>query len=383
MDAIYSLHQREYGVEPEVVISSPAKINLMGEHTEHIEGCILTLTINRRLHLAVSKRNDKQILFYSKRLNERKKTTITGLKYKKDDRWANYLKGVVSTLIQSGAQISGFNATIVSDIPPGIGMSSSTALTIAMTIALKKLFNMDISDIQLVELARQAEQRYTEKVGPSVISSPYVIYYSLKNTAMFLDIEKLKPQFIPFDFGSLKIVITNSNVPSMMTNAEIAQFHAEWKKSFEVFLRRRKSSINRLDSMDLSDGTEDIPERIRRCLLHLVEENRRVMDMKDALISRDLVKAGKLMSRAHESARDLMEISCPELDWLGKRALETNGVYGARMIGDGFGGCTITLMDVNYLPEYEKHLEEYEHIFGFKADYFICEAADGVAAFKE
>lgn len=378
MKDIYSLHKREYGTEPEVVVSTPAKINLMGEHTEHVEGYILSLTVNRRLHLAVSRRNDKQIYFFSQNYNERKKSTVTGLKYKKDDRWANYLKGVIATLMQSGSPIGGVNVTVFSEIPQGIGMSSSTSLTMALTLALKKLYDLDLTGIQLVELARQSEQRYADRIGPSVISSPFVVYYSRANTAMFLDIEKLKPEYIPFSFPQVKLVITNSNVPMLLTNAEIAHFHADWKKSFELFRKKKKSSLNRMDTMDLFDLGDEISEQSKRCLQHLVEENRRVMDMKNALHRKDLLKAGKLMSRAHESARDLMEISCPELDWLVKRALETEGVFGSRMIGDGFGGCTITLMDISYLDEYEKRLEEYEHIFGFKADYFVCETDDGI-----
>jgi galactokinase len=120
-----------------------------------------------------------------------------------------------------------------------------------------------------------------------------------------------------------------------------------------------------------------IPEGPRRRCLHVVEENRRVQETEEALRAADLVAAGKLMSRSHESLRDLFEVSCPELDWLVKRAWETDGVYGSRMTGLGFGGCTITLIEERAVNEYLERLEEYERIFGFQATAFLVQPSGG------
>jgi len=126
-----------------------------------------------------------------------------------------------------------------------------------------------------------------------------------------------------------------------------------------------------------------LPESTRKKCLHVVEENERVLEAEQALLKKDLVYFGKLMNRSHESLRDLYEVSCPELDWLVKRAWETEGVYGARMTGAGFGGCTVTLIDEAAIPVYQARIEAYERIFSFKAETFVCEPARGAHIIHE
>ena len=120
-----------------------------------------------------------------------------------------------------------------------------------------------------------------------------------------------------------------------------------------------------------------IPETTRKKCLHVVEENQRVLEAEEALRKKDLVAFGKLMNRSHESLRDLYEVSCPELDWLVKRAWETEGVYGSRLTGAGFGGCTVTLIEEDAIPAYQEHIVQYERIFGFQPELYICKPSAG------
>jgi len=120
-----------------------------------------------------------------------------------------------------------------------------------------------------------------------------------------------------------------------------------------------------------------IPESTRKKCLHVVEENQRVLEAEEALRKKDLVTFGKLMNRSHESLRDLYEVSCPELDWLVKRAWETEGVYGSRLTGAGFGGCTVTLIEEDAIPLYREHIVAYERIFGFRPEIYVSKPSGG------
>jgi galactokinase len=130
---------------------------------------------------------------------------------------------------------------------------------------------------------------------------------------------------------------------------------------------------------DIRESIGILPENLRRRCLHVVEENARAKEAEEILRTRgNMTNFGKLLTRSHESLRDLLEVSCPELDWLVKRSSETEGVYGSRLMGSGYGRCTITVIREDAVPEYEKRLEEYERIFGFKATLFVCESSEGV-----
>jgi galactokinase len=128
---------------------------------------------------------------------------------------------------------------------------------------------------------------------------------------------------------------------------------------------------------DVRDSMGLIPESTRKKCLHVVEENHRVLEAEEALRKKDLVAFGKLMNRSHESLRDLYEVSCPELDWLVKRAWETEGVYGSRLTGAGFGGCTVTLIEEDAVPRYREHILQYERIFGFRPELYLCKPSAG------
>ncbi len=143
--------------------------------------------------------------------------------------------------------------------------------------------------------------------------------------------------------------------------------------------RKPGSSLRDFIKRDLSPSIEGISEDSRRRAMHIIDENQRVLDMKNYLLQSDMMMCGRLLSRSHESLRNQFDVSCPELDWLVKRAQETQGVNGSRLTGKGYGGCTVTLIENNKIKLYEEHLEEYDRIFGFKAEDFRCNPSKGVS----
>jgi galactokinase len=376
MDDLIRSHLEEYGQGPNIIAQAPGRVNLIGEHTDYNEGFVLPMAIDYYVGVAVSRRKDQHLRFFSADLKDRKRTSLSNLRFKKEDRWANYPKGIVSVLLNRGYDIGGLSFTVMGNIPVGVGLSSSAALEVATAYSVQKLLGIEISGPELARLAQEAENSF---VGVQCgIMDQFVSRMAQAGSAMFIDTRNMEYRHIPINLETVKILVTNSSVPRSLVDSEYNQRRTECEKCVSL-LNPRKSgrSLRDYSAADLRDSMGLIPETTRKRCLHVVEENERVREAEVALKKNDIVSFGKLMNRSHESLRDQYEVSCPELDWLVKRAWETEGVYGSRMTGAGFGGCTVTLIEEKAIPKYEARLEAYERIFSFKPETFVCHPADG------
>jgi galactokinase len=376
MNDIVSLHRAEYEETPEIVVQTPARIDLLGEHTEFSEGIILALAVDRSVQVAISVRRDNSLRFYAADFNERKRTTISNLKFKREDRWANYLKGVIFAYMQMGFPLKGLNMTVSGDIPQGIGLASSSAIEVAAAIGLNTVFGYGLTDLQLIEAARQAETRFMgKKIG---LIDHIVQFSSRRGKAELIDSRSLEHQDVDFSIAPYRLVITDSRVPRVLSDAELRQRRNDCKQCLAALSRKRTGTTLRdYSATDLMESMGLLPESVRRRSMHVIQEIGRVTEAADALRRSDLPGFGKIMNHSHESLRDLYEVSCPEVDWLVKRSLELDGILCSRMIGQGFGGCTVTFMKDEAVEDYKKRLEEYERIFGFKPILFTVEPAQG------
>ncbi len=382
MEDLIRSHQQEYGEEPEVIAAAPGRINLIGEHTDYNDGFVLPMAIDFRINVAVSRRKDQHLKFRSLDLQDRKRANISTLRYKKEDRWANYPKGIVSVLLERGHKLSGMNFTVSGNVPQRVGLSSSAALEIATACAVERLYALEIQPAELARMALEAENNF---VGVHCgIMDQFVSRLARENHALFLDTRSLEHRHVPLELKSAQILITNSNVPRSLADSEYNQRRAECQRCVSALGSRKAGAALRDYSVeDLQELMGLIPESTRKKCLHVVEENQRVVEAEAALRRGDLTAFGKLMNRSHESLRDQYEVSCPELDWLVKRAWETEGVYGARMTGAGFGGCTVTLLEGRAIPAYQERIEAYERIFSFRAETFTSRPAGGARVVYE
>ncbi len=376
MDDLIRSHREEYGESPHIIAQAPGRVNLIGEHTDYNEGFVFPMAIDYYIQVAVSRRKDQHLRFYSVDLTDRKRTSLSNLRYKKEDRWANYPKGIVSVLLNRGYDTGGLSFTVQGNVPVGVGLSSSAALEVATAFALQKLLGLNISGPELARLAQEAENNF---VGVQCgIMDQFVSRMARAGHAILIDTRSMEYRHVALELDSVKILITNSNVPRSLVDSEYNQRRAECEKCVSLLSSRKNGrSLRDYTPADLRDSMGLIPETTRKRCLHVVEENERVREAEAALRKKDMVSFGKLMNRSHESLRDQYEVSCPELDWLVKRAWETEGVYGSRMTGAGFGGCTVTLIEEKAIPNYVSRLEAYERIFSFTPETFICEPADG------
>jgi len=376
MDDLIRSHVEEYGQGPNIIAQAPGRVNLIGEHTDYNEGFVLPMAIDYYVRVALSRRKDQYLRFFSADFKDRKRTSLSNLRFKKEDRWANYPKGIVSVLLNRGYDIGGLSFTVTGNIPIGVGLSSSAALEVASAYAVQKLLGVEISGPELARFAQDAENSF---VGVQCgIMDQFVSRMARAGSAMFIDTRSMEYRYIPINLQTVKILITNSSVPRNLADSEYNQRRAECEKCVTLLSAHKSGrSLRDYSAADLRESMGLIPETTRKRCLHVVEENVRVQEAEGALKKNDIVSFGKLMNRSHESLRDQYEVSCPELDWLVKRAWETEGVYGSRMTGAGFGGCTVTLIEEKAIPKYVARLGAYEKIFSFKPEAFVCRPADG------
>jgi galactokinase len=376
MDPVKQSHVEEYGKAPEIIASAPGRVNLMGEHTDYNDGFLFPMAIDFTVRVAISRRKDTHLRFYSVDYKDRKRATVPTLRFRKEDRWANYPKGIIAQFLERGQPLGGMDLTIHGDIPQGAGLSSSAALEVATALAIQDLYGIEIGREDLAKLAQKAENEFVGVKGG--LADQFVSRLAKEGHAMLLDARFLTYHYVPLALKGVKILITNSKVPHGLAESEFARRREECRKCVELLsVRKPGTALRDFSPSDVRDSMGLIPETTRKKCLHVVEENQRVIDAEEALRKKDLVTFGKLMNRSHESLRDLYEVSCPELDWLVKRAWETDGVYGSRLTGAGFGGCTVTLIEEEAIPSYQEHILQYERIFGFRPEVYVCRPSAG------
>jgi galactokinase len=375
------IHRTEYEIESDrlahvVIAEAPGRIHLLGEHGEPGAGLYLSLAIDRRIRVAVSLRKDSSLRFYAADLGERKRTTLVNLKFKREDRWANYIKVAIHVFAELGFPVKGLNFTLAGDIPQQVGLASSSAIEVAALTALKGFFQAGITERELV---RRLSAAHLEFFGKEADIVDYLVIFSArKDQLLFVDEAAQEVKKIKSPFARYRIILVDSRVPRMGVDNELDQRLQDIKTGLEMLSQTREgASFREYATMDLVESMGDLPEEIRRRSMHVVQEIRRVYDAEEALIRADLPSLSRIIFHSHESLRDLYEVSCPEIDWLVKRAQETEGALGSRMTGQGFGGCTYTIIRDRAVEEYKRRLEDYERIFGFRPVIYEVKIATG------
>ncbi|MBN1647216.1 MAG: galactokinase [Spirochaetales bacterium] len=377
MDALYNIHKEEFGSAPQVITAAPGLVNLLGGHTEYNEGYLLQAAVSQTVKVAISARDDNALRFFAADYSERKRTTIPNLKFKREDRWANYIKGICVSFLQYGFPLRGMNISVIADLQAGVGLASSAALETAAAEAIRQLFSLEVSKAQFLQIVSRVENDFIKTYQS--LKGPLGCFLAKEGTAMFIDMRSLSVDHIPLTMDGCSFVITDSSIPVICSREETEHRREKCRTCVELLSKKRPGTALRdYSENDLKQGMGLVPEPIRRLCMHVVSENTRVLEGKKALKKRDYVSFGKIMNRSHESLRDNYEVSCPELDWLIKRACETDGVLGSRMNGPGFCGSTVSLIRDDCLQNYMDQINDYEHIFGFAPKVYPLASSAGV-----
>jgi galactokinase len=276
MDAVKQSHVEEYGKAPEIIASAPGRVNLIGEHTDYNDGFVFPMAIDFTARVAVTRRKDSHLRFFSVDYKDRKRATLPTLRYRKEDRWANYPKGIIAEFVGRGHALGGMDITIHGDIPQGAGLSSSAALEVATALAIQDLFGIEMGREELAKLAQRAENEFVGvKCG---IMDQFISRLAKEGHAMLLDTRFLTYHYVPLALKNVKILITNSKVPHGLVDSEYNHRREECRKCVELLqVKRAGIALRDYSPADVRDSLGLIPEATRKKCLHVVEENQRVL----------------------------------------------------------------------------------------------------------
>ncbi len=368
---------------PAALYRAPGRVNLMGEHTDYNDGFVFPVAINFSCQVAIAPRADRKLVVYSEAYDATVEAELDALPARAARHWRDYPFGVATILERSGYRLSGANLYIFSDVPVGAGLSSSAAIDVSVGYALLEMSGYPIDRTRLAQLCQRVENEY---VGARVgIMDPFVSCHGRAGHALLLDCRSLEFRQTPLP-SSVQLVICNS-----MVKHEIgASAYNTRRTECEEGVRRLSAVLP--DIVALRDVTPAqleqhrtlLPEVIYRRCRHVLTENARVLNVAAALEKGYTQYLSKRMAESHRSMREDYEISCRELDTLVELAAKQPGVYGARMTGGGFGGCTINLVAAEHAEEFRRQMAaEYSAATGLRAEIYICEAAQGAEAVPE
>lgn len=362
------------------IFSAPGRVNIIGEHTDYNGGLVLPVAIDRNILAAGRESADRMLNLASINFPKEVSCSLDNIKYKKEDDWANYPKGVAWAIENEGIKLRGADIIFHGNIPLESGLSSSAAIEIVSMLTLLGLSDKKLHKKKMALLARKAENEF---VGVSCgIMDQFIITFGKKNHALLLDCKSLSYKLIPFVSENTVIIIGNTNVKRGLANSEYNKRVKETSEGLKVL----KEYIGREDIEVLSDVRleefnqykEKLPHPVDKRCEHVLNENKRVRKALNFLKDGDLDNLGKLLISSHNSLKELYEVSSHELDIMVEEALKISGVYGARMTGAGFGGCIIAIADESVKTEFIKKVGKvYEKKTGIKGDFYVCNIENG------
>ncbi|MBX9732797.1 MAG: galactokinase [Chitinophagaceae bacterium] len=333
--------------ESPCIVFAPGRINIIGEHTDYNEGFVLPAAINQGIYIAVNRNTNDTVNLYSIAYDEYYTCSIDEID-KINIHWVNYILGAVVVLREQGYALQGFNAVITSSLLVGAGVSSSAALTSGVLYAMHQIFSLDISRIQMAKMAQQVEHRFA---GVNCgIMDMFTSLMGKENHAIQLDCRDLSHTYIPVDLGSYVFVLMNTNVKHTLASTEYNVRRRECEEGVAL-VTLAFAEVQSLRDVSLDMLSACIPYNsviFKRCS-YVINEIARVSAAADAMVKNNLTLLGTLLFQTHHELSTLYEVSCKELDYLVHTVQGMEGVVGARMMGGGFGGCTLNLIHKDFV----------------------------------
>src|ERR1700683_4149552 len=363
--------QKLYGTEARV-FRAPGRVNLIGEHTDYNEGFVMPVAMDLYTWVAAAARKDSRVQVYSQNVRERAEMNLRVRRH-----WSAYVLGVAASLRMSGAEIGGANLLVEGKVPMGAGLSSSASVEVAAGYALRESSGLSRSAVELAKICQRAENEFAgARCG---IMDQMIACCGRANYALLLDCRTLGFRLLPL-FASAQFVVCNSMVKHDHAAGEYNARRADCETATRI-LAGQMPGVRALRDVSLADlerYAKLLPEVVYRRSRHVISENARVEDARQALERGDPESFGRLMRESHGSLKEDYQVSCTELDLLVEIASEIAGVYGSRMTGGGFGGCTISLVRGGAVEGFQRAVAQgYERATGRKPDIYIGRGADG------
>jgi len=368
-----------YGTEP-LLVRSPGRVNLIGEHTDYNEGFVLPAAVDKAVYFAIGPRPGGRVTLHAADLEQSHEFDLAAPAWT-DKRWPNYLIGVVDQLLKTGKtghRLGGFACVYGGDIPIGSGMSSSAALEAGLAFALNVLFGLGLDPMAVVKLAQKAENEF---VGVRCgIMDMFANIFGRPKSVIRLDCRSLDYRYFPFERDDLRVVLCDTLVKRELALSEYNVRRGQCEAGVRILAKRDpgvRSLRDATPEMLAAHRAEFDPVIYRRCD-YVVRENRRVEEACADLEAGDFAAFGRRMNGSHDGLRDDYEVSSAELDVLVDAARAVPGVLGARMMGAGFGGCTINLVEEKAVGALgESAARAYRGAFGREPKLYISSLRTG------
>lgn len=378
---ITEVFEHRFGVAPAFIVRSPGRINVIGEHTDYNEGFVLPAAIDKYVTVAIGSSHSDNISLFASQFND-------GLEVKLKDikpiagSWTNYVLGVVDQLVKRGHPVSGFNMAIEGNVPVGSGLSSSAAIECAVCYALSELFNLQLEKFDIVKIAQKAEHTF-----PGVqcgIMDQFASVFGKKDSALKLDCRSLEYEEVPLKLEGYKIVLLNSNVSHSLASSEYNTRRKECAAGVEMIAQHVEGVASLRDvTVDMIEKFVTDPLIKQRCRF-VVEENDRVHQAVELMREGNIAGLGKQMYKSHEGLSKDYEVSCKELDWLVDAVRNIPAVAGARMMGGGFGGCTINIVKEDAIDALTKEIAiDYKNKMGRDLTVYVAATSNGTQNISE
>ena len=339
---IESVFEKQFARKASLIVRSPGRVNIIGEHVDYNEGFVLPAAIDKAIYVAISKRSDEQVHLYAADFNEKYEVALADIKPTKT--WATYILGVADQLIKRGCRIDGFNLAIDGDVPLGAGLSSSAAVECATVFALNNLFELGIEKLEMVMITQKAEHTFSGVMCG--VMDMFASMFGKKDHVIKLDCKTLAYEYKPFVLDGYKIVLLNTNVKHSLSSSAYNQRRNQCEQGV-AWIKEYHPAINSLRDVSMAMLDKYVAAKdaviFNRCK-YVVEEIQRLLDSCIDLENGNIAALGKKMFETHDGLSKLYEVSCKEADWLVDAVRNNPDVLGARMMGGGFGGCTINII---------------------------------------
>ncbi len=380
--AAVEVFQGRYGRAPRFAAAAPGRVNLIGEHTDYNDGFVLPMAMERRTLILAAARDDANAVVASTGADSVARFEISpGLK-PSEPKWANYVRGVVVGCLNAGMKFTGFDALVDSTVPLGSGLSSSAALEVATATLLEAVSGTTLDPVKKALLCQKAEHDFPRV--PCGIMDQFISVMGQQDHALLLDCRSHATRLVRMSDPGVAVLITNTNVKHELTGGEYAQRRAQCETAAKAM---GVPALRDLAMKDLVAAKDRLDPLAYRRAYHVVGENARTTQAADEIAQGVWASVGRLMLKSHASLRDDFEVSCAELDILVELAQELvtkeGGVWGARMTGGGFGGCTITLLRADRAAAVAEHLHKgYRARTGIEPTFFLSRPAAGAGVVR-
>jgi galactokinase len=370
-----------YGAADDVGLArAPGRVNIIGEHTDYNDGYVLPIAIARDTMAAFKANGTRRLRVRSMNLGASVEMNLDADEMPAEPTWMAYVGGVARVLASKGVDLVGTDLVLHTTLPVGGGLSSSAALEVSAALALTSAAGADVPRRDLALACQEAETEYAGmRCG---IMDQYAALFGEAGMAVELDCRAVRHELVPCATDTAKFVVCDTGVKHELASSEYNHRREECERAAAEAARALSGenirSLRDLVPGDLSAVQMELDATLFKRVRHVVTENGRVVEAARALAERNYVALGVLMDASHESLRDDYEVSSPELDMMVDLAWSQTGVYGSRMTGGGFGGCTISLVDAEHVDAFCEHVATtYRDRTGRTPSLYVCSPEKG------